>query len=151
MTANAVNGKVASKDPLFVGKDGIKVDFDLIDDEKIYDYILNFGKFYVPERVRFRDDGEIFIVNPRWGNSITIEKSLAIFLKNAQENKKFFSLKDIGNDRKNWLANLYFKDIIESNDLKLKKIITGLSIDLTHLPKLKNKNGTNKTKTITRS
>lgn len=151
MTANAVNGKVASKDPLFVGKDGIKVDFDLIDDEKIYDYILNFGKFFVPERVRFRDDGEIFIVNPRWGNSITIEKSLAIFLKKAQENKKFFDLKDIGNDRKNWLANLYFKDIIESKDLKLKKIITGLSIDLTHLPKLKNKNETNRTKTITRS
>ena len=150
MTANAVNGKVASKDPLYVGKEAINVDFDLIGDEKIYDYILNFGKFYVPSRVRFRDDGDIFIINPRWGNSIIIEKSLGKFLKEAQENKNLFDLKDIGQDRKNWLANLYFKDIIESKDLKFKKIITGLSIDLTHLPKLK-KNETEKSKTFKRS
>ena len=47
MTANAVNGTPASKDPLFVGKQGITRDFDIISDKKIYDYIYDRGKFYV--------------------------------------------------------------------------------------------------------
>ena len=45
MTANAVNGKLASKDPLFVGKDGITNDINLVLDKKIYDYIENGGTF----------------------------------------------------------------------------------------------------------
>ena len=39
MTANAVNGKTASKDPLFCGKDAITNHFDLVTDNKIFDYI----------------------------------------------------------------------------------------------------------------
>ena len=37
MTANAVNGEPASRDPLFVGKEGITKDFDIITDNKIND------------------------------------------------------------------------------------------------------------------
>ena len=135
MTANAVNGKPASKDPLFAGKDAITKDFNLVHDNKIYDYIHDFGKFYVPSRVRFRDDGNIFIVNPRWGNNITVERNLALFLKNMQEKKSHFDLKDIGQDRFVWLANLYFKDVIESEkNLEIKKTIIGLSVDLMYMP-----------------
>jgi len=139
MTANAVNGKVASKDPLFVGKEGITKEFDIIKDNKIYDYIFDMGRFFVPKRVRFRDDEDIFIVNVRWGNSMTINHSMGKFLKDAQRNNKYFNLKEFGQDRKDALANLFFKNIIESEkDLGIDIIKTGLSIDLSHSPLSKN-------------
>ena len=50
----------------FVGKEGITKDFDIVEDNKIYDYIFDMGKFFVPKKVRFRDDEDIFIVNIRW-------------------------------------------------------------------------------------
>ena len=135
MTANAVNGKVASKDPLFVGKEGITKDFDIITDNKIYDYIHDMGKFFVPERIRFRDDGGVYIVNIRWGNSMTISHSLGSYLENAQKNKKYFDLKEFGTDRKDILANLFFKNIIETEkDLDIDIIKIGLSMDLSHSP-----------------
>ena len=138
MTANAINGHPASRDPLFVGKDAIIKDFDIISDKKIYDYIYDMGKFFVPNRIRFRDDGSIFIVNVRWGNSMTINKKLALRLIEFKENKKQFSLKEIGLDQVEVLANLYFKDIIESvKKLDIEKTLIGLSMDLSHSPKTK--------------
>ena len=57
----------------------------------------------------------------------------------AQKNNKFFNLKDFGQDRKDALANLFFKNIIESEkDLGIDIVKTGLSIDLSHNPTSKN-------------
>ena len=135
MTANAVNGEPASRDPLFVGKEGITKDFDIITDNKIYDYIHDMGNFFVPDRIRFRDDEGIFIINVRWGNSMTINRSLGIYLLNAQKNKKRFNIKDFGLDRKEILANLFFKNIIESEkELGINITKIGLSLDLNHAP-----------------
>lgn len=142
MTANAVNGELASKDPLFVGPQGITKDIDLVLDSKIYDYIASNGKFFIPKRVRFRDDDEIYLANPRWGNMITLPYNLGKFLNECKNNNKNFNIKDIKNlDLKNineWLANLYFKDIIDTEDTetKIEKIVTGLSLDLMYVPKL---------------
>ena len=52
----------ASRDPLFFGEKNIKIHFDMVTDEKIYNYIHDNGKFYVPQRVRFRDDEEFISV-----------------------------------------------------------------------------------------
>tara|TARA_B100000989_G_C19519442_1_gene463390 strand:+ start:787 stop:2199 length:1413 start_codon:yes stop_codon:yes gene_type:complete len=135
MTANAVNGKPASKDPLFVGKEGITKDIDIITDNRIYDYIHDLGDFYVPERIRFRDDGEICIVNVRWGNSMTINAKLGRYLEKAQKDKSKFNIKQFGVDRVDTLANLFFKNIIESQeDLGIDIIKIGLSLDLSHSP-----------------
>ena len=114
-------------------------------DKKIYSYIRNNRTFYIPERVRFRDDDKIYIANPRWGNMIGLPHNLGLQLENFQRNKSYFSVKDINisENKDEWLANLYYKDIIESKDnLNIKKTITGLSADLLYLPKLnKNING----------
>mgnify|MGYP001160005214 CR=1 FL=1 len=142
MTANAVNGQLASKDPLFVGKDGITNDINLVLDKKIYDYIENDGTFYVPERVRFRDDETIYVANPRWGNMVGLPHDLGLQLEKFKKSKIYFSANDIkiNKNKNDWIANLFSKDIIESKiDLKIKKTITGLSADLLYLPKL-NKN-----------
>jgi hypothetical protein len=136
MTANAVNGRTASKDPLFCGKDAITKHFNLVTDSKIFDYIESKGKFFVPDRVRFRDDKKIMLVNPRWGNYITVTKDVGLFLKNAQEKKEEFDIQSFGLDRKEFLSNLFFKDVIESvQALEIPKVITGLSFDSMYLPK----------------
>ena len=136
MTANAVNGSLASRDPLFQGKDAITEDFDIITDNKIFDYINSKKRFYVSKNIRFRDDKNIFIINIRWGNSMTINHALGKYLKNAQEKQTKFGVEEIGYERKEVLANLYFKGIIESEEklnIDLEKI--GLSMDLSFSPK----------------
>ena len=136
MTAHAVNGKTGSKDPLFRGYDAITKHFDLITDNKIFDYIYANGKFIVPERVRIREDSKVTLVNPRWANFITVTKDVGIFLKKAQEKKQEFNLQSFGLDRLELLSNLFFKDVIESvEDLNIPKVITGLSYDTMYLPK----------------
>ncbi len=135
MTANAVNGRTGSKDPLFRGYDAITNHFDLISDNKIFDYINSKGKFFVPERVRFRDDQKVMLVNARWGNYITVSKDVGAFLKQAYNEKSEFDIHSFGLDRKEFLANLFFKDVIESVDsLDIPKVITGLSYDSMYLP-----------------
>lgn len=137
MTANAVNGEPASKDPLYVGPEGVTKHFDLVTDDKIFNYIEANKNFFVPKRVRFRDDGNVYVVNPRWGNSFMLEKNIAKFLEEMQKSNEKFNLKKIGNDRKSYLANLFFKDVIDTEEkLNINKNIIGLSIDLMHLPKL---------------
>ena len=47
-------------------------------------------------------------------------------------------LKDFGVDQVEIIANLYFKDIIETTEkLDIEKTIIGLSLDLSHSPKSK--------------
>ena len=86
----------------------------------------------------WNNDGEIYIVNVRWGNSMTINKKLAEKLIDLQNKAKKFNLKDFGVDQIEMLANLYFKDIIDTtNKLDIVKTIIGLSLDLSHSPKSK--------------
>ena len=61
---------------------------------------------------------------------------LGKYLKNAQEKQTKFGVEEIGYERKEVLANLYFKGIIESEEklnIDLEKI--GLSMDLSFSPK----------------
>lgn len=141
MTANAVNGKLASKDPLYVGPQGITKDIDLVLSEKIYDYIDQNNNFYVPQRVRMRNDQDIYLANPRWGNMVTIPHELGAFLKLCQDENKKFKIDDIKHldlNSREWLANLFYKDIIDSEEnLNIEKTKTGLSLDLMYMPKLR--------------
>ena len=69
---------------------------------------------------------------------MTINKYLGKKLKEYQENKTEFELKDFGVDQVEILANIYFKDIIDSvKNLNIEKTIIGLSMDLSHSPKSK--------------
>ena len=61
MTANAINGHPASRDPLFVGKDAIIKDFDIISDKKIYDYIYDMGKFLCQTELDLEMTGQFLL------------------------------------------------------------------------------------------
>ena len=104
-------------------------------------YIEKKGKFFVPERIRFREDANVILVNIRWGNYITVSKDVGKFLKKAHQEKSKFDIKSFGFDRREYLANLFFKDAIESEEnLNIPKVITGLSYDAMYLPKDKKMN-----------
>ena len=46
-------------------------------------------------------------------------------------------MNDIGKDKRDWIVNLYYKDVIESTEkLDLDKTIIGLSADLMYLPSI---------------
>ena len=69
---------------------------------------------------------------------MTINKKLAEKLIDLQKSAKKFNLKDFGVDQVEIIANLYFKDIIETTEkLDIEKTIIGLSLDLSHSPKSK--------------
>ena len=73
---------------------------------------------------------------------ITLPHNLGKFLHEAKNNAKSFDIRDFNNlnlkNKKEWMANLYFKDIIETEnkEIDINKSITGLSLDLMYMPKL---------------
>ena len=54
MISAAVNGETATKDPLYVGPNNVKKDFNLVVDKKIYKAIKNKERFKVRDTLRFR-------------------------------------------------------------------------------------------------
>ena len=104
--------------------------------KKLEDKIKNKSKFYVPERVRFRDEGNFYLINARWANTISINKKLGQILE-EYKNKKFqFNIDDIGEENIQWLTYLYFKDMISSDQIDIEKddMYLGLSFSIEHLP-----------------
>ena len=136
MISAAVNGETASKDPLYVGPNNVKKHFKLITDNKIYEIIKNKGKFTVRDTLRFRDEDGFTLLNIRWGNTISIDNELAEFLKKYQKSKKEFTIEDFGEDNIEWLANLFFKDVVVSKTYNPKdeRSFMGVSANIEHIP-----------------
>ena len=136
MIAAAVNGETATKDPLYVGPNNVKKHYTLIADPKIYDVIENGEEFKVHERIRFRFEKDFTLVNIRWGNTITVSKELGEFLFEYKNSKKYFTLKDFGEENKDWLANLFFKDVIYAKNYVFEddRSMLGVSANIDYIP-----------------
>lgn len=136
MISAAVNGETATKDPLYVGPNNVKRHFKLITDNKIYEVIKNKGKFTVRDSLRFRDEDGFTLVNIRWGNTISVDTELAEFLKRYQKNRDEFTIDDFGEENIEWLANLFFKDVVETKNYNPKdeRSFMGVSANIEHIP-----------------
>ena len=136
MIAAAVNGETATKDPLYVGPNNVKKHYTLIADPKIYDVIENGEEFKVHERIRFRFEKDFTLVNIRWGNTITVSKELGEFLFEYKNSKKYFTLKDFGEENKDWLAHLFFKDVIYAKNYVFEddRSMLGVSANIDYIP-----------------
>ena len=139
MIAAAVNGETATKDPLYVGPNNVKKHYTLISDPKIYDAIDNGEEFKVHKRIRFRFEEDFTLVNIRWGNTITVSKELGEFLFEHKTNQNYFTLKEFGEQNRDWLANLYFKDVIYAKKYNFDddRSMLGVSANIEHIPFLK--------------
>ena len=136
MIASAVNGETATKDPLYVGPNNVKKHFSLISDPKIYDYIKNKNDFTAREDLRFRDEGDFYLVNIRWGNTISVDRELGLFLEKFSKSQQSFNIDKFGEENIELLANLFFKDVIESENMIINddRKMMGVSANIEHIP-----------------
>ena len=139
MISAAVNGKTATKDPLYVGPNNVKKHFKLITDDTIFSVIKNKEEFKVRKSLRFREEENFTLVNIRWGNTISVDKELADFLKKYQENQETFTIEDFGEENISWLANLFFKDVITAKNYNPEddRSFMGVSANIEHIPFIK--------------
>ena len=139
MISAAVNGETATKDPLYVGPNNVKKHFRLVTDDKIYKAIKNNEKFKVRDSLRFRQEKGFMLVNIRWGNTISVSNDLGNFLLEYMKNQKFFTIKEFGEENVEWLANLFFKDVIiaEKYNFNDDRSMMGVSANIDHIPFIK--------------
>ena len=138
MIAAAVNGEPASKDPLYVGPNKVKKHYNLNNDiSGINKAINDNASFLVPNRIRFREEKDFYLVNIRWGNTISVPKELGEFLLKYHQTKEHFTIKEFGEKNRNWLINLFFKDVLETSDYKtndVEKKFAGVSANIEDIP-----------------
>jgi radical SAM protein with 4Fe4S-binding SPASM domain len=137
MTAMAVEGSHNRKDPLFVGPHVFTKHFKIVeDDPTLPEKMLSGMSFIAPQRLRFRKEDGFYLLNIRWGNSMPIETEIAEFLMEHQKLEKPFTFAEFGENRRDLLANLLYKDAVESPDSEIGDVrkLMGLSINLDALP-----------------
>jgi hypothetical protein len=132
MGSHADSGRYDQRDPLMVDKDNFTRHFNLVYDESIYDRIEAGLKFFVPDRLRFREENGFHLVNVRWANTVIVPDNVAVFLMKYKASGREFELKDFTPGDKDLLAKLFFKDVIESRRLTYRdnRGYLGLGIDL---------------------
>jgi PqqA peptide cyclase len=137
MDAYAATGKMNGKDPLFKGLKYITKPYKLIKDDGVISKIKNGAKLFVPERIRWRAEKNFYLLNIRWANTIEVSVETAKKLIKFQKENTFFDINDFGLGKEKELANLIYKDAIESNELKINVKNRGVSIDPSKLPEYK--------------
>ncbi len=141
MVSVGFNGETASKDPLYVGPNNVKKHYNLQDDIKIDEIKKNItsqGEFKVLNTLRFRQEDGFYLINIRWGNSITVNNEVAEFILKYYENGHKFTLNDFPNKDYFWFLNLYLKGIFVSDEIThdADVYMQGVSANVEHLPNL---------------
>ncbi|MGE4398765.1 MAG: radical SAM/SPASM domain-containing protein [Campylobacterales bacterium] len=133
MSAHAFSGDLNGQDNFMTGKDSFVRPYKIVHDPMIYRAIENNAKFTAPKRLRFRKENGFYLVNIRWANTVTVPNEVGEFLQKYSISGELFSLSEFGAERKEMLAQLFFKDAIESDDIKYDDLrsMSGLSSDLT--------------------
>jgi radical SAM protein with 4Fe4S-binding SPASM domain len=117
MSAERYNNEIDAADQLMIGKHNFVKPYRIVHDPAIYQYIDARGKFMVPKRLRFRKENGFYMLNIRWANTVTIDTATAEFLMSWQKRGTPFTVDDLGIIRRHLLAELYFKDAVESREL----------------------------------
>ncbi len=131
MSAHAYFGAYNKQDQLMVGKDGITKQYKIVYDDTIYEKIKGGLKFTVPKRLRFRKEDGFHLVSIRWANIISIVDEVAVFLRKYQDSGSGFGIGEFGEDKVELLAQLFFKDVVESSEVSYGDLRSkdGFSID----------------------
>ncbi len=135
MTSLAINGAHETKDPLFKGFHVFKKHYNVNNKEKLKNIINDETRFVVPQRIRFRKENGFYLINARWGNTITIDTEIAEELIKFQTTQNKIRLTSSSKLSLDVLADLFFKDIIESDNLdnSKKESIQGLGFNFDSL------------------
>ena len=118
-TALAHTGKINSPDPLMEHKDNFKKHYRIIYDPSFMGKMEKGVRFSVPKRLKFRKEEDFYLVNIRWGNTISVDTRTGQFLEDKQSKNTLFTLDDFGKEKKEVLAQLFFKDAVESKEIEV--------------------------------
>lgn len=131
MASLGTDGKISGKDPLFKGPHVFTRHFDVVTDGKALEDIDQGAKFVVPDRIRFRREDGFYVLNIRWANAIKIDNETAEFLMNHQQSGARFTLQEFGENKRELLINLNFKDAVEMVGYEIKDVrqFKGVGID----------------------
>eukprot|EP01155_Anaeramoeba_flamelloides_P029521 Anaeramoba_flamelloidesa85276_62.p1 GENE.a85276_62~~a85276_62.p1 ORF type:complete len:454 (-),score=32.99 a85276_62:1589-2950(-) len=130
MDALAYNQEMNAKDHLMAQRREFINEYTLLDEPDVLENIDKYN-FIVPKRLRFRKEDGFYLVNIRWANTVTCTNKTAEFLLKYQESGEKFTLADFGADKKDILSLMYFKDVIESDEIidNSNRSLAGLSYD----------------------
>ena len=115
-SANAYTNSFSGPDHLMTGPSHFLKPFELVQDPTIIERIRKGAQLRVPKRIRYRKEDGFYLLNIRWANTITCAESLAKKLI-ARIGGDPFTIKDIGQEYAETLAQLYWKDALESSDI----------------------------------
>lgn len=118
MSAKAYNGSVESMDHLMpeIGSQCIVKPYKLPINEAMIESVDRKNSFVVPERIRFREEKDFYIINVRWANAFPIKTDIAQLLIKFQREKKPFNIDNFGIENRETMLRLLMKDAIESYD-----------------------------------
>ncbi len=140
MIALAYNGKLGTKDPLFVGPNSVTKKYIINDD-----YLKEFEKLIQTKKdlklkinpnLRFRKEKGFYLVNTKWANTFTLKNEIGKFLEN-NIGKDFF-LNEVNYSLK-IIALLILKEAIITDEIQIDEDLKmkGLSVNLESLPYFK--------------
>lgn len=131
MSAHSYCGALNGRDQLMQDKDSFVKHYKIVYDNDFYKKIEGGARFFVPKRLRFRKENNFYLLNIRWANTIIVSNEVAEFLIRQRASNAEFNINDFGSERKELFATLFFKDAIESNQIKYSdfKNKVGLSAD----------------------
>ncbi len=127
----AYYGTLNKQDPLMIDKNNFSKEYQIIYDDKILNDMKTGTRFTVPKRIKFRQEENYYLVNIRWGNTISVENDIALLLQKYQKKQESFTLEEFGKNKIKTMVKLFFKDVIESDEIicKNNKNRVGLSVD----------------------
>ncbi len=113
MSAKGYYGQMNAPDPLMCGQNSITRPYEFVANTAIYEEVDKGMRFTVPKRIRWRKEDGFYLLNIRWGNTITVDTFIAEFLIQYQSLGTEFDLDVFGHDRREQLVQLFLKDAIE--------------------------------------
>lgn len=120
--ANSYFKRMDERDPLFIGKDAIKIPYEISIPKEIIQAVDSGNSFIVPNRIRFREENGFYTINVRWANAFTITNELADFLIQKQKDKGHINVNNMmGNDGKKTLIQLIHKEALVPEDSNLRE------------------------------
>ncbi len=138
MSALGVYGDHRAKDPLYVGPQVFKKAYKLEPDLNFLEKAKNGLPLMSSSTLRFRKEDGFYLINIRWGNSITVNERVGKILLASFEAKKPFYLNDLDGEYEDLIANLFYKEAIVSPEFEgnLKRNKLGLSLNIEALPRV---------------
>jgi pyrroloquinoline quinone biosynthesis protein E len=136
MSALGAYGAHENKDPLYVGHHVFKKIHQPFEDAAFREKLTAGLELEALKGMRFRAEEGFYLVNIRWGNSITVNTELGQFLEKQVNSGGSFCLSDLGSEYADTLIGLYHKGAIEAPGLERTSQIKkqGLSLNVESLP-----------------